>query len=51
MLTDADYEYMHYAPDFSTAGGAQVDFDARNTVVKADTRQSAANPALGELNS
>ena len=49
LLTDADYEYMHYAPDFSTAGGAQVKFDALNAVVKVDARPGAAHPALGTV--
>ena len=49
LLTGAAYEYKHHAPDFLTAGGTQAELDALNAVVKADARQSAANPALGEI--
>ena len=46
LLTDADYGYMHYAPDFLTAGGTQAELDALNAVLKTDARQSSAHPAL-----
>ena len=49
LLTGAAYEYKHHAPDFLTAGGTQAELDALNLVVKADARQSAANPALGAV--
>ena len=49
LLTGATYEYKHHAPDFLTAGGTQAELEALNTVVKADARQSAANPALGAV--
>ena len=49
LLTGAAYEYKHHAPDFLTAGGTQAELDALNLVVKADARQSAASPALGEI--
>ena len=49
LLTGAAYEYKHHAPDFLTAGGTQVELDALNAVVKADARQSAADPALGAV--
>ena len=49
LLTGAAYEYKHHAPDFLTAGGTQTELDALNAVVKADARQTAAHPALGEV--
>ena len=49
LLSGASYEYQHHAPDFLTAGGTQVELDALNAVAKADARQSAAHPALGEV--
>ncbi len=30
LLTGADYEYQHHAPDFLTAGGTQAELDALN---------------------
>jgi alkylhydroperoxidase family enzyme len=30
LLTGADYEYQHHAPDFLAAGGTQVEIDALN---------------------
>ena len=49
LLTGAAYEYKHHAPDFLTAGGTQAELDALNAVVKADARQTAGHPALGEV--
>ncbi len=49
LLTGADYEYKHHAPDFLAAGGRQAELDALNGLVKADARASAAHPALGEV--
>ena len=49
LLTGATYEYKHHAPDFLKAGGTQAELDALNTVVKADARQTAVHPALGEV--
>ena len=49
LLTGADYEYKHHAPDFLKAGGTQAELDALNAVVKVDARQSAAHPALGAV--
>ncbi len=49
LLTGAAYEYQHHAPDFLAAGGTQVELDALNTLVKADARVSAADPALGAV--
>ena len=49
LLTGAAYEYKHHAPDFLTAGGTQAELDALNAIVKVDARQSAAHPALGQV--
>ena len=49
LLTGAAYEYKHHAPYFLTAGGTQAELDALNVVAKADARQSAAHPALGQV--
>ena len=40
LLTGADYEYHHHAPDYLKAGGSQIELDALKRVV-------AANPADG----
>ena len=47
MLTGAEYEYHHHAPDFLKAGGTQDELDALNRHVKADPRSLPADPALG----
>jgi alkylhydroperoxidase family enzyme len=39
LLTGADYEYHHHAPDFLAAGGSQAELDA--------LRSFAANPSGG----
>ena len=49
LLTGAEYEYHHHAPDFLTAGGTQVELAALGRVVAADPRRSAADPALGKV--
>ena len=51
LLTGADYEYKHHAPDFLTAGGVQAELDALNAFISAHPRgtpTSANCPALGE---
>lgn len=51
LLTGADYEYKHHAPDFLSAGGLQAELDALNAFISAHPRgrpTSAAYPALGE---
>jgi alkylhydroperoxidase family enzyme len=47
LLTGADYEYRHHAPDFLAAGGSQPELDALNAVIKNDARKATAHPALG----
>ena len=49
LLTGAAYGYKHHALGFLMAGGTQAELDALNAVVKPDVRQSAAHPALGEI--
>jgi alkylhydroperoxidase family enzyme len=49
LLTGAQYEYHHHAPDFLTAGGTQAELDALNQLVRADARVSAAHPDLGAV--
>ncbi len=41
LLTGAQYEYHHHAPDFLAAGGTQAQLDALNRFVKA---KSAISP-------
>lgn len=48
LLTGAQYEYHHHAPDFLAAGGTQAQLDALNRIVRADARQDATDPALDE---
>ena len=48
LLTGAQYEYHHHAPDFLAAGGTQGQLDALDRVVAQDARQ-AQDAALGEL--
>ena len=51
LLTGADYEYKHHAPDFLRAGGVQAELDALNAFISAHPRgkpTSADYPALGE---
>jgi len=49
LLTGADYEYHHHAPDFLAAGGSQAELDALRASLDADPRAIAANTVLGEL--
>ena len=51
LLTGAQYEYHHHAPDFLAAGGTQEELDALARVVKGDARHNASDPALGALES
>jgi alkylhydroperoxidase family enzyme len=49
LLTGAQYEYHHHAPDFLTAGGTQAELDALNRVVQnGDARQPITDAALSE---
>ena len=49
LLTGAQYEYHHHAPDFLAAGGTQAELDALARVAAGDARRDAADPALGAL--
>ena len=46
LLTGAEYEYHHHAPDFLTAGGTQAELDALNRAVHADPTQPITDAAL-----
>jgi alkylhydroperoxidase family enzyme len=48
LLTGADYEYHHHAPDFLAAGGTQPELDALNRLLHTDRRGNAPEPTLGE---
>jgi alkylhydroperoxidase family enzyme len=45
LITGAQYEYHHHAPDFLAAGGSQAELDALNAFVSAGT-QAAPGGAL-----
>ena len=47
LLTGADYEYHHHAPDFLAAGGSQAELDALRVFVDADPRAVPGSAALG----
>jgi alkylhydroperoxidase family enzyme len=47
LLTGADYEYKHHAPDFLTAGGTQAELDALNRFIRTHPRGVVADAALG----
>jgi alkylhydroperoxidase family enzyme len=47
LLTGADYEYQHHAPDFLAAGGSQAELDALSRFVTNDPRSTPADAALG----
>lgn len=49
LLTGAQYEYHHHAPDFLAAGGTQAQLDALNAFVKANPRGVPSNPALDDV--
>ncbi|MFZ4479614.1 MAG: carboxymuconolactone decarboxylase family protein [Rhodoferax sp.] len=49
LLTGADYEYRHHAPDFLDAGGTQAQLDALRRFVQSDPRGDPADPALDAL--
>jgi alkylhydroperoxidase family enzyme len=51
LLTGAEYEYHHHAPDFLKAGGTQDELDALNRHVKVDPRRLPAESALGVVES
>ncbi len=49
LLTGADYEYHHHAPDFLAAGGTQEELDALQRVVSQDDARQAVDAALGRV--
>ena len=49
LLTGAQYEYHHHAPDFLAAGGTPAELDALARVVARDALAEARDAALGEL--
>ena len=49
LLTGADYEYHHHAPDFLAAGGSQAELDALRVFVDTDPRAVPTGAALGEV--
>ena len=46
LLTGAQYEYKHHAPDFLAAGGSQAELDALNQFMERNPRGSCGNAAL-----
>ena len=46
LLTGAQYEYQHHAPDFVAAGGTQAQLDALEAFARADPRTVPAGPTL-----
>lgn len=49
LLTGAQYEYHHHAPDFLKAGGTPAELDALQAVVAADACASSVHPDLGPV--
>ena len=49
LLTGANYEYHHHAPDFLKAGGTQAELDALNRVVQGDARRPITDAGLDEI--
>ena len=47
LLTGAQYEYKHHAPDFLAAGGNQAELDALNRFIQRNPRGLCADAALG----
>ena len=48
LLTGADYEYHHHAPDFLAVGGTQAQLDALQRHLRADPLNRATEAALDE---
>ena len=46
LLTGAEYEYKHHAPDFLAAGGLQTELDALNLFISTNPRAALATAAL-----
>jgi len=49
LLTGADYEYRHHAPDFLAAGGTQAQLDALRVFLATDPPSDRVDPALDAL--
>ena len=49
LLTGADYEYHHHAPDFLAAGGSAAELAALRAWVQSDARAVPASADLGEV--
>ena len=49
LLTGADYEYRHHAPDFLAAGGTQAQLAALHAFVTSNPRGLPTGSALDEL--
>jgi alkylhydroperoxidase family enzyme len=49
LLTGADYEYHHHAPDFIKAGGSQAELDALGQHLKGNSRGAPADTSLGAI--
>jgi alkylhydroperoxidase family enzyme len=49
LLTGADYEYHHHAPDFLAAGGTQLQLDALAAHVKLHPCSAVIQPALSAI--
>ncbi len=49
LLTGADYEYHHHAPDFLAAGGSQLELDSLNAHLKKDPRSTPTDAGLGPV--
>ncbi len=47
LLTGADYEYQHHAPDFLAAGGVQTELDALARHLKVNPRLAPVDNTLG----
>ena len=48
LITGAEYEYHHHAPDFLAAGGTQPELDALQRLLHIDRHGNAPEPALGD---
>ncbi len=51
LLTGADYEYHHHAPDFLAAGGTQAELDALKAALTDNPRAPALSTVLGAVES
>ena len=48
LLTGAEYEYHHHAPDFLATGGTQLELDALQRLLHIDRHGNVPEPALGD---